>query len=505
MRRYRSGLIVAALALTALPSSAEAKRDGAITSFDGTKIVYSFFPAEGLRPHHRAPTILVGHGYGQSRDTSESSSSEELFGQIGVGPLRKRGYNVLTWDARGFGDSGGKVMVDGPQTEGRDVKALISFVAKQREAQLDHRGDPRLGMAGASYGGGIQLVSAGIDRRIDAIVPDIAWHHLLSSLYKDQTFKSGWINALVGAGEASSFGSGLGGGPAGVQMGDQDPHITHAFTNGTATGTVPPEDVKWFESRGPGALVHKVRIPTLLTQGTADTLFTLREAIENYTILRKNHVPVKMLWFCGGHGVCLTKAGKSGHLQKDTLAWFDRYLKRNRRVNTGPRFEWVDQTGAWRFGGDYPLRYGASLTGLGTGTLALSPGQTSGAAIAAGPAATAVSIPIDRPSRTVRIVGTPGFALTYSGTAAPGVTRLFAQLVDPASGLVLGNQVTPIPVTLDGHPHTIRRPLEPVAFTAAAGTQLKLQVIAGTNVYAPQRSSGLVSFSRVAVRLPVVR
>jgi len=102
-------------------------------------------------------------------------------------------------------------------------------------------------------------------------------------------------------------------------------------------------------------------------------------------------------------------------------------------------------------------------------------------------------------------VGTPSFELTYTGTAAPASTRIFAQLVDPASNLVLGNQVTPIPVTLDGRPHTIRRPLEPVAFSAAAGSQLKLQVIAGTNVYAPQRSSGLVTLSRVVVRLPVAR
>ena len=33
-------------------------------------------------------------------------------------------------------------------------------------------------MVGASYGGGIQLVTAAIDNRIDAIVPTIAWHAL---------------------------------------------------------------------------------------------------------------------------------------------------------------------------------------------------------------------------------------------------------------------------------------------------------------------------------------
>jgi ABC-2 type transport system ATP-binding protein len=47
-------------------------------------------------------------------------------------------------------------------------------------------------MVGASYGGGIQLVTAAIDPRVDATVPTIARHSLNTSLYKDQAFKSGW-------------------------------------------------------------------------------------------------------------------------------------------------------------------------------------------------------------------------------------------------------------------------------------------------------------------------
>ena len=38
--------------------------------------------------------------------------------------------------------------------------------------------DPAIGMVGGSYGGGIQLVTAGIDPRVDVIVPGIAWNSL---------------------------------------------------------------------------------------------------------------------------------------------------------------------------------------------------------------------------------------------------------------------------------------------------------------------------------------
>ena len=44
------------------------------------------------------------------------------------------GYNVVTWDARGFGTSEGIVMIDHPKFEAKDVSALIDFIAEQRGA-----------------------------------------------------------------------------------------------------------------------------------------------------------------------------------------------------------------------------------------------------------------------------------------------------------------------------------------------------------------------------------
>ena len=130
-------------------------------------------------------------------------------------------------------------------------------------------------MSGASYGGGIQLVTAAIDSRLDAIAPVIAWHSLVTSLYKAQSPKSGWGSALFALGVE---GSTIPGSPAG-ETGNLDPHITSAYTSGLAYGQFSDEDVQWFASRGPGALVQRIRIPTLLIQGTVDTLFTLDEAI----------------------------------------------------------------------------------------------------------------------------------------------------------------------------------------------------------------------------------
>src|SRR4029079_9983336 len=86
-------------------------------------------------------------------------------------------------------------------------------------------------------------------------------------------------------------------------------------------------DATFFPPRGPGALVKRIKVPTLLVQGTVDTLFTPQEAIDNYKILRGDGVPVKMIWFCGGHGICLTNPGDKALTAQATLGWFEQYLK----------------------------------------------------------------------------------------------------------------------------------------------------------------------------------
>jgi len=493
----RVPIAACAVLLTLLVAAPAAHaRDAIVRSFDGTEIVVHFFAAEGLKPGERAPTVLSGHGWAGSGSTDDASRSSEA-GTVGNGPLRKAGYNVLTWDARGFGASGGVVQVDAPDAEARDVQALIDFVAAQPEARLDAVGDPRVGMVGSSYGGGIQLTTAGIgERRLDVLVPDIAWHSLISSLYPDDTFLGGWGNILVSAGVPT----------ANAQKQGLDPHITSAAAEANATGKISDENRRWFASRGPDELVEQIRVPTFLTQGTVDTLFPLDEAVENFRILRANRVPVKMLWHCGGHGTCTTP-GKNGadprHVEKAVLAWLKRHLERDASVDTGPRFEWVADDGIYRSARDYPLAARPPLVGTGAGTLPFAPGPgASGTPIAATPAANAVNVPIPAPAAAVQAVGAPKLSLTYTGQGS-GETRVFAQIVDRANNVVLGNQVTPIPVTLDGTERTVTRPLEIVAASLKPGSRLELQLTDSTQVFGAQRATGGLTVKALRVELPV--
>jgi len=505
-----------ACALVAAPAAGAAeRRDAFVTSFDGIRIYTHFFPGPGSTPSRPKPTIMVGPGWSMSGETSVESegSAEQLFGLSPINILHEAGYNVLTWDPRGFGSSGGTVQVDDPEYEGRDAQALIDHIAQQPEARLDGKKDPRLGMSGGSYGGGIQLVTAGIDRRVDVIVPVIAWNSLISALFKAGDVKMGWGLILGGAGIQGSVLPGVGD-PLNND-GHQDPHFYSTITEGLASGKVSAENQAWFERKGPDHLLRRIKIPTLLIEGTVDTLFTLQEAVDNYEALRRNKrrgsggrkpIPLKMIWFCGGHGICLTDAGPAEYVSDRTVAWFDRHLKGRRKVKTGPEFTWVDEAGTWRDSDEFPLRKVGTLKGSRSGTWPLLPGAAGGGGvIVATPAPDAFTVPIAGPKAAADVVGAPKLRITYTGTGAPKDTHLYAQIVDPRRHLVVGNVTTPVPIQLDGNRHTVSLPLEQIASRAPAGGGYELQLTSSSTVYDLQRSAGLLDFEKVEVELPVTK
>jgi ABC-2 type transport system ATP-binding protein len=258
-------------------------------------------------------------------------------------------------------------------------------------------------------------------------------------------------------------------------------------------------------------------VPTLLVQGTVDTLFTLDEAVTSYRILRRNGVPAKMLWFCGGHGSCLTNDGDELLFERRTLQWLARHLQGDRSVRTGPRFEWIDQEGVTRGARDYPVGAAGELRARGSGTLPLTTAGGSGPAAGGSGAVAAVAAPTNaaRALNAVNVtlpaargesllVGAPRVTLTYSGTGTTAGTPLYAQVVDDASGKVLGNVVTPVPVLLDGRSHTVTRPLELVAHTLRAGRTLTVQITSSATAYDPQRATGVVTIESADVALPLV-
>jgi ABC-2 type transport system ATP-binding protein len=489
---------------TGLPAGSPQPEDVKVISFDGTPINVHFLPAAGLQPGQQAPTILDGPGLGMPGATNLNGTPldgilAESLGFVGIATLRDDGYNVVTWDPRGEYFSGGQLEIDSPDYEARDVSTIISWVAQQPEAQLDGTNDPRIGMIGASYGGGIQLVTAATDHRVDAIVPTIAWNTLNDALYENGAYKSGWGTLLAAA--------------LVVTFARPNPALYPAAIFGDLTGTLTPAEQALLAASGPGGtpdLVSQITAPTLLFQGTVDTLFPLQQADANAKDLIANGVPTKVVWFCGGHGLCTNDLfdGRNGTvIVGDTLAWLDRYVKDDTSVSTGPQFEWVDQRGQYYSSNVYPVPTGTPIVASSSGgALTLLPflggsGPLLGVLPVGGTKAlNAINLTIPAATTTTYVVGAPQLTFTYSGTGES--THVYAQLVDDNTGMVLGNQVTPIPVTLDGQTHTISEPLEMVAATLNPGQKVTLQIVASAADYETITSLGQLDVSSTTLSLP---
>src|SRR4051812_16886884 len=78
------------------------------------KICYTLFKPAGASKSHQVPMVMHSHGWGSSRTTTASSFEKYL----------DAGFGVLSFDQRGFGQSGGKARVESPDYEGRDVERL---------------------------------------------------------------------------------------------------------------------------------------------------------------------------------------------------------------------------------------------------------------------------------------------------------------------------------------------------------------------------------------------
>src|SRR5215207_1358933 len=131
-----------------------------------------YLPADG----GRSPAVVLAHGFGGSKD-SVADDARDLAG---------RGYVVLTYSARGFGESTGQIGLNDPRSEVADLSTLIDVLAERDDVRQDGDGDPRVGVAGGSYGGGVALLGAAHDDRVDAIAPQITWNSLTAALFPSQ-------------------------------------------------------------------------------------------------------------------------------------------------------------------------------------------------------------------------------------------------------------------------------------------------------------------------------
>ncbi|MGA5500986.1 CocE/NonD family hydrolase [Streptomyces umbrinus] len=283
------------------------RTDQLISTGDGVRIDTSYFTGDGSG---RRPAVLLAHGFGGSKKDLRTQAED----------LARDGYAVLTWSARGFGRSNGKIGLNDPKGEVADASKLIDWLAKRPEVQLDKTGDPRVGMAGASYGGAVSLLTAGTDDRVDAIAPAITYWNLADALFPNGVFKKLWAGIFINTGGGCD---------------KFEKQLCEMYNRVAESGTPDAAATKLLEERSPAAVGDRIKVPTLLMQGQTDSLFPLGQADTAAKAIKANGAPVDVDWIAGGHDGGDMEVSR---VQARTGAWFDRYLKDEKGVDTGPAF-----------------------------------------------------------------------------------------------------------------------------------------------------------------------
>ncbi|NED14450.1 alpha/beta fold hydrolase [Streptomyces sp. SID9124] len=280
---------------------------------DGVNLDTSYFTAGG---GGRRPAVLIGHGFGGSKADTRAQAEQ----------LARDGYAVLTWSARGFGRSGGKISLNAPDREVQDVSRLIDWLAARPEVRLDAKGDPRVGVTGASYGGAVSLLAAGYDHRVDAIAPEITYWNLADALFPDGVFKKLWAGIFVNTGGG---------------CGNFEKELCDLYERVAVNGKPDAAARALLTERSPSAVADRIKAPALIVQGQTDSLFPLGQADAMAKAIAANGAPVSVDWTAGGHD---GGDRETGRVQKRIGAWFDRYLKGEEDADTGPAFR-VTRTG----------------------------------------------------------------------------------------------------------------------------------------------------------------
>jgi len=349
---------------------------------DAVELDTTLYVPSSATAGHPAPAVVLAHGFGGSKN-SVTADARDLAGH---------GFVVQTYSARGFGRSTGQIGLDDPRFEVADLSTLIDRLAARDDVLRDGVGDPRVGVAGASYGGALSLLGAAYDARVDAIAPQITWNSLTTALFPSQAgrvdgaptiaatpdsgstgvFKRLWVGLLFGAGSispdllgslggtGSTTGAAADGAAAGGRGQDRAAvqqaltcgrfraDICAAYQGAAASGTLTPEVRAVLDRSSPAGVLDRITAPTLLVQGTQDSLFGVGQADANARGIAANGTPVKVVWYAGGHdGAASDRVTQS--LRDQVTAWFDWYLRRkddpNRGTDPGTGFEYPAPTG----------------------------------------------------------------------------------------------------------------------------------------------------------------
>jgi fermentation-respiration switch protein FrsA (DUF1100 family) len=358
-------------------------RDHRVPSFDGVPLdVDVTLPPTGDGPF---PTIVMLHGWGGSKTDFESTSAagdgSNTYHYNNVF-FASRGYAVLNYTARGFGDSCGQAPPpdhSGPcgkgyihladtRYEARDTQYLLGLLADQGITKPG-----AIGVTGISYGGGQSMELAflrnhirrlngdlvpwsspqGKSLSITAAYPRWPWSDLVDALIPNGRFLDtqvaprgqsldpigipiqSWIDGLFALGSATGYYCGTA--PASTPCTDRDANLPLDYAEVKAGQPLSQDALDAIKGVYDHSSAYSLAFlpgaakpaPLLIENGWTDDLFPPAHAIRPYNLLRSRYpgFPVNLQFGDVGHFRGSNKAATNHYLNDQAAQFFNAYLK----------------------------------------------------------------------------------------------------------------------------------------------------------------------------------
>ncbi|HET6860541.1 MAG TPA: CocE/NonD family hydrolase [Streptomyces sp.] len=285
-------------ASAAAPAAAPGVRFVDIAGDGGTVLKANVFTpagADGTRSH---PVIVL--------PTSWAVPQIEYIAQ--AKKLADSGYVVVSYNVRGFWQSGGEIEVAGPP-DIADASKVIDWALANTPA------DPgKVGMAGVSYGAGISLLAAGHDKRIKAVAALSGWADLIDSIYSGRTQHLQAAGVLTGAG---------------FLTGRPSPELQQTMKDFLGSNLAKEQDmIEWGRKRSPAHYLDRINEngpAVMLGNAWGDTLFPPNQYAKFYEKLTG---PKRLEFRPGDHATAEATGllGLPNDVWTNTQRWFDHYL-----------------------------------------------------------------------------------------------------------------------------------------------------------------------------------
>ncbi|MET7443295.1 CocE/NonD family hydrolase, partial [Streptomyces sp. NPDC005568] len=270
-----------------------------ITGDGGTVLKANVVTPAGADGTRRYPLIVL--------PTSWSLPQIEYLAQ--ARKLADSGYVVVSYNSRGFWESGGRIEVAGPP-DTADASRVIDWALVNTPADA-----AKIGMAGVSYGAGITLLTAAQDKRVKAVAALSGWADLIDSIYSGRTQHVQAAAMLGGTGHLT---------------GRPSAELQETLKNFLGSNLSKEQEmIDWGKKRSAAYAVDRINAngtAVMLANAWGDTIFPPNQYADFYERLAG---PKRLQFRPGDHATAEATGllGLPNDVWTDTGRWFDHYLK----------------------------------------------------------------------------------------------------------------------------------------------------------------------------------